>query len=65
MKVITLHVEESADALTPFGDIADILEALALQRYGKTVVARLFLEQAAERARKIEEHYQAVAQEVT
>jgi hypothetical protein len=58
MRVITLHIEESPDAMSLFGPVADALQALAEQGFGNDPRARAYVENLAERARMTENLYQ-------
>ena len=58
MKVITIHVEISPDSKTIYGDIADVLFALADQHFTGLPIGRHYLESLAEQARRLEANYQ-------
>lgn len=57
MKIIVLHVEDSADTKSFYGELADIFSALAEQHYGSGYAAK-FLENLADLCRSIEGTYQ-------
>lgn len=58
MKVITIHVDISHDARSVYGEIADVLFALADQHYTHSPIGRHYLEGLAEQARRLENNHQ-------
>lgn len=58
MKVITIHVDISRDARSVYGEIADVLFALADQHYTHSPLGRHYLEGLAEQTRRLESNYQ-------